>query len=204
MENQTQTQVAKNKPSKLNRIISIVLLAVIAFFAISTLILAVTPKNFNIGLSEPTSIKIKTSNQSISNSKWYKGESNGVYEKVMELCNNSFNTTLLNALFKGVMFKNVSVEEGYSYFSSIKNDYIEFQFNDVQTIKVGNTEYTPSTTSIYKTYVSVIIEVSDKNSLEPVSAYIRHGGENTNYSYSRIKFNSYANQHELHNYINSL
>ena len=201
---QVQPTVAKNKPSTLNKVLSIVILVLITVCAISTLVLAVTPKNYNFGLSEPTSIKIHTENESISSAKWYKGDSDGVYEKVMELYNNSFKTTLLNSLFKGVALENVSIEEGYSYFSSIKGDYIEFQYNELQTIKLGNTEYTPSNSGIFKNYVSVIVEVANTNTLTPVTAYIRHGGENTNYSYSRVRFTSYAAQADLYEYINSL
>lgn len=203
MENNTQ-QTTEKKPSKVSRIISIVLLAVIAVLALSTLVLSVTPKNFNIGLAEPSAIKINTSNQSIKNSRWEKDAVDGVYNKVMELYNKSFNTTLLNALFKGVMVTGVSIEEGYSYFSSIEGDYIEFLYNQPQTLKLGGKNYTPTNSGIYNTFVSVIIEVENTNSIAPITAYIRHGGENNTYTYSRVRFNTFAAQAELYEYINSL
>ena len=199
-----QTEAKNNKPSKLSKIISIVILAVITICSIATLILAVTPKNYNFGFNEPTSIKIHTSNQSISASKWYKNANDGVYDKVMELYNNSFKTTMLNALFKGALSQGVTVEEGYSYFSSIEGDYIEFEYNDAQTLKLGNKAYVPTNSGINTKFVSVIIKVDNTNSLSPVTAYIRHGGESTNYTYSRVRFNSFAVQAELYEYINSL
>lgn len=206
MENQNiqPNTATKNKNINLNKILSIVIVALIAIFAIGTLVLAVTPKNFNIGLNDPTSIKIHTSNQSINDSKWYKDAEDGVYNKIMELYNNSFKTTLLNAMFKGVLVESASIKEGgYQYFNKLDN-YIEFQYTDLQTIKINGKTYNPSNSAINKNYVSVIIEVKDTNSLSQVNAYIRHGGENTNYSYSRINFTSYANQSALYDYITSL
>ena len=120
----------------------------ITVFSVGTLVLSVTPKNYNFGLKEPTYIKIYTSNDSIKQSKWQKGASDGVYDKVMELFNNSFNTTMLNSMFKGVLFDSANIVEGIEYFSSIKGDYIEFQYNDVQTLKLNGKEYSPKSSGI--------------------------------------------------------
>ena len=199
-----QVEVAKNKPGVLKRVVSIVMLAVIAILAISSLALAVIPKDYNFGLSDPTCIKIYTSNESINNTRWYKDSNDGVYEKVMELYNNSFKTTLLNALFKGAMFESVSPEEGTIYFNDVPGDKIEFIYNEKQTVKINGVKYQTSNSSIYDEYVSVIIAVNNSNSLEKVTAYIRHGGENSTIEYSKLRFNSYAVQAELHEYINSL
>ena len=167
--------------------------------------MAVTPKNFDFGLNDPTSIKIYTSNESIKDSKWYKNADDGVYDKIMKLYKNSFNTTLLNSLFKGAMLETVSLDESkINYFSNIKSDYIEFEYTDLQTLKLNGKEYTPSKSTTNKNYVSVIIEVANTDSLAKINAYVRHGGENTNYTYSRIKFTSYATQSALYDYINSL
>lgn len=201
---QKQTELTTKKPSVLNRVISIILLVLITFFSVGTLVLSVTPKNYNFGLNEPSSIKIYTSNDSIKQSKWLKGASDGVYDKVMELFNNSFNTTMLNSMFKGVLFDSANIVEGIEYFSSIKGDYIEFQYNDVQTLTLNGKEYSPKSSGINKNYVSVIITVENTNSLSKVTAYVRHGGTNTNNNYSRIRFESYAIQSQLYEYINSL
>ncbi|MGN1212598.1 MAG: hypothetical protein ACI4TZ_01030 [Christensenellales bacterium] len=201
---QKQTELTTKKPSVLNRVISIILLVLITVFSVGTLVLSVTPKNYNFGLNEPASIKIYTSNDSIKQSKWLKGASDGVYDKVMELFNNSFNTTLLNSMFKGVLFDSANIVEGIEYFSSIKGDYIEFQYNEVQTLTLNGKEYSPKSSGINKNYVSVIITVENTNSLSKVTAYVRHGGTNTDYDYSRIRFESYAIQSQLYEYINSL
>ena len=55
---QKQTELTTKKPSVLNRVISIILLVLITFFSVGTLVLSVTPKNYNFGLNEPSSIKI--------------------------------------------------------------------------------------------------------------------------------------------------
>ena len=201
---QKQTELTTKKPSVLNRVISIILLVLITVFSVGTLVLSVTPKNYNFGLNEPASIKIYTSNDAIKQSKWQKGASDGVYDKVMELFNNSFNTTMLNSMFKGVLFDSVSLKESIKYFNSIDSDYIEFQYNDVQTLKLNGKEYSPKSSGINKNYVSVIITVENTNTLSKVYAYVRHGGTSTNNEYSRIQFESYAIQSQLYEYINSL
>ena len=201
---QKQTELTTKKPSVSNRVISIILLVLITVFSVGTLVLSVTPKNYNFGFNEPTSIKIYTSNDAIKQSKWQKGAVDGVYDKVMELFNNSFNTTMLNSMFKGVLFDSVNIVEGIEYFNSIKGDYIEFQYNDVQTLTLNGKEYSPKSSGINKNFVSVIVTVENTNSLSKVTAYIRHGGTDTNYDYSRIRFESYAIQSQLYEYINSL
>lgn len=205
MNKQTEQQVAaKPQHNRVAKILSIVLVALMSIIAIVTITFAVVKKDYNINLTEPAAIKFHTSNQAYDQSKHTKGDA--IYNNIIKLYNQSFQITMLDALFKGKLGQNVTIEEGYQYFSSLTGTFIEFIYNaeDVQTIKLNGSKYTPTNSGINTQFVSVMIQVNADNEFGEINAYVRNGGTNTNYAYSRIRFKTYANQSALYEYINNL
>lgn len=195
--------VKKEKVSVFNKILSLVLLALASVLALGTILCAVLPKNYNINLAEPTRIVVHSStNADVNKSVYEKGSSNGVYEKIIKLYNNSFNTTALNAMFQGKLFDSVAVAEGYKSISSLNGTYIEFLYDETQQVKLNGQVYDANIVSDVN-YRSVVIEIKDTDNLTQINAYVRYKDTLEN-EYSYVRFVSYAIQGELFNYIESL
>lgn len=203
---QTQTVVEnKDKASAFSKILSLVLLAVALMLAVGTILLAVLPKNYNIGLAEPTRIVIHANANEyadINKSEYTKSDDNGVYDKLMKLYNNSFKTTCINAMFQGKLFDSAVINEGYKSLSSLNGIYIEFLYDDSQELKINGQKYDADIINDTD-YRSVVIEVKNSNSLTQINAYVKYRDTLSN-DYSYVRFVSYAEQADLYNYITTL
>jgi len=202
-ENKQLQTTKPQTPSTARKVISIVVLALVAILSISIILCAYLPKNFNFGLNNPEYIIVhSTDNKNVDNTSYFKqGEySDGkVYNKIMDLYNQSFKTTILGAMFQGKAFTNVSAEEGYKSLSSLTGTSIEFVYQNSQKLMLNGKPYKASIVS-NTDYISVVIEVVNNQSLAKVNAYFKYRDTGSN-NYSYVRFATYSAQADLYDYL---
>ena len=217
MENEKAVEtpvVMEGKRSIGKLIFSISLIAICSILVIGITLCSFLTKNFNPGLNDPDYIVIKTSNTSSSSNNTMYSKNTDEYKKLMELYNNSFETTLFTAMFQGISVESVSEQEGYKSLSSLSGTYIEFNYTSSQTMYVNGQSFddfakerqdkTGTRPIVSNTdYISVFIEVKNTTSLTEVLLYFRYRDTGTN-NYSYIRLKTYAVQNELYDYVESL
>ena len=187
------------------RVLSIVLIVICVALVIGVTLCSFLPKSFNPGLNEPSYIRLFSSSNSNINNVTYNSDSDE-YKQIMELYNKSFETTIFGAMFQGKAFKGITFKEGHQSLSSLTGTYIEFNYDEVQTIKInGKTLEEAGIESQFSNhqYRSVVIEVLDSESLSQINVYFRYN--DTGYStYSYLRFETYAKQAALYDYLENL
>ena len=181
---------------KTRRITGLVTIICVVIILACVICCSFIPKNYNINLPEPSYIYVKTANL---NSEELISKSDERYNEIMELYNNSFNTSFLTALFQGKAFKGVEFErlESSKSVSSIKSNnetYLHFYYDSPQTIE-------HETAHAIKTYTDIYIEVHNSTSMTLVNAYIKYNS-NTSSSLCYYKYSTYAIQANLFEHLN--
>lgn len=187
------------------RILSIALVAICAALVVGVTLCSFLPKSFNPGLEKPSYIRLFSSINSSINDTTYTSDSDE-YKEIMELYNQSFETTVFGAMFQGKALEGITFKEGYQSLSSLSGTYIEFNYDEVQTIKInGKTLEEAGIESQFSNhqYRSVVIEVINSESLSKLNVYFRYN--DTGYStYSYLRFETYAKQFALYDYLQKL
>lgn len=196
-----QLQTTKlQTPSTARKVISIVVLALVAIMSISIILCAYLPKNFNFGFNNPDYIVVHSSdNANVDDTSYFKNGETQVYNKIMELYNQSFKTTILGAMFQGKAFTTVSAEEGYKSLSSLTGTSIEFVYQNSQKMMLNGKPYKASIVT-NTNYISVVIEVVNHQSLTKVNAYFKYLDTGSN-NYSYVRFATYSAQADLYDYL---
>ncbi|HAJ77515.1 MAG TPA: hypothetical protein DCO89_00405 [Clostridiales bacterium] len=201
--------IEEQKPSAkvgvIKRIISMALVVICAGLVIAISLCSFLPKSFNPGLNEPNYIRIFSSSNENINNTTYSSDSDE-YKQIMSLYGESFETTIFGALFQGKANEGVSFKEGYQSLSSLSGTYIEFNYNEVQTIKLnGKTlkEAGIDTQFSNQNYRSVVIEVVDSDSFAQINVYFRYNDSGST-TYSYLRFLTFAKQSALYDYLQKL
>lgn len=187
---------------KTKRIISIVLIALVAVLSSSVIACAFIPKNFNLNLSinDINSILIyKEGNQYPINIDY----DNEHFDDIISKFNQGFDSTVLGALFQGKLFGGIKVVDHYENLSdnNLKKSnkiFIEFRFSPEQQTNLFGHDITLSNDE--QTYNSLVFEVVNSHNLVEVKATLRQGLNNATHGY--ISYFSYAAHANLYNYIN--
>ena len=190
----------------MKKIISIIAMALVALVACTAIVFTFVPKDFNIGIENPSYFIVYNGTETPVSI--YNNEEQGeTYDKIIELYNSSFKTSLLNSLFQGKIGISPYIIEKYQSLTS--NDlsksgkvFLEFRYDSVQTLKLNGQKYTEASTS-ETNYVSIILEVLDSSNLTEVNAYLRYKEEGTN-DYSWYRFVTQASQSALFDYLQNL
>jgi len=193
------------EPKKRNgfgkRIFSIALMCVLIVSAVLITLSAVVTKNYNFNFDDPTLIKIHTDSSSVNNGLTFSKNDNE-YKKILSLYNNSFKTKVITALFQGKLGNGVTVKEGYKSFGNLTGTYLEFFYNDEQTLYVNGEKYEANIVSD-ESYFVIAIEVANSSNLTEINAYFKYRSSNSN-DYSYVRLVSYAVQADLYDYIENL
>ena len=187
------------------RVLSIALIVICVALVVGVTLCSFLPKSFNPGLNEPSYIRLFSSSNSNINNVTYNSDSDE-YTQIMSLYNESFETTIFGALFQGKASEGVSFKEGYQSLSSLSGTYIEFNYNEVQTIKLnGKTlkEAGIDTQFSNQNYRSVVIEVVDSDSFAQINVYFRYNDSGST-TYSYLRFLTFAKQSALYDYLQKL
>lgn len=183
----------------MKKILSIIAISLLGVIALAVVALAFIPKQFDVKISAPDSIIIYKTGTSMGET-YLAGtdEYNQIYADYLK----GFNSTLLGSLFQGKLFANVSIAEGYKNLDQTSlttggDTYLCFHYGTTQTLTFNGNEYDGNYDN---DYYNVVFKVSNSSILSQVTAYISYG--NTSYSYYR--FNTYATQSALYDYLNSI
>lgn len=208
VENKSEVVSVTNK-SNTSRIVSIVLIVLFTIITLAIVVSSFLPKTYNLGFKDPALIRIHLADHDDTvNGTVYGKNIEGraeQYDKLMSLYNDSFKTTVLSAVFQGKAFTGIKVEEGYKSLSesSLKgSDYIEFLYDESQTLVVNGKEYQANIVSDTN-YISVMIELNNSTSLSKINAYFKYRATGEN-DYSYVRLETYATQNALYDYIQSL
>lgn len=183
------------------RIISIVLVSIIALIAGLVIASAFIPKNYNFNLSEPESIYIWKTGSQYPISVEYDNEH---FDEIISKFNDGFNSNVLSSFFQGKLFsgvKTVDKREDLSN-STLKNGnkiFIEFTYSTAQQTNLHGQDLNIS--SQEETYNRVVIEIVNSNSLVEVKAMLRYGTDEVR-DYGYISYVSYAAHADLYDFIN--
>ena len=145
-ENLENVENLPKKPSKTKKIakkiLGISLLLVLVAIITSVAVLAFLPKNFNFGFDAPDSIEIHTSNSSSSANKTFVSKNSTIYQDIVKLYNQSFDSNILASLLQGKLKNSVTVTEGYKSISTITGPYLVFCYSTSQKLsrKRGSTD----------------------------------------------------------------
>ena len=194
-----QDNSAKAKSGVWRKITSIALLVLAVAIMVSVVLCSTIKKDFNYGFNSPTLITLHTSNSNNMNDGQTLTCGTDSYNKFMTLYNDSFKTTLFGVLFQGKAGAGISAKEGYKSLSSLSNTYVEFFYNESQTLKVNGKEYDARIVS-NTDYISIIIEVNNTESLSEVNAYFKYRDTGTN-NYSYVRLVTFAAQSSLYDFI---
>ena len=201
---------AQKKQKKFNfkLFLSILYLTIIvgAVVAITTftLVLQGQTKNFNFNFNSPDYIIIHTEDRTSSANNQIFVAGSEEYEKIMELYNQSFEVSMLDAVSQGNANSSVTPHEDFKIISesSMSGTYIEFHYNEIQDIYLNGEKYEAKSIGD-ESYNTIVIEVQNSDKLTQVSAYFKY---RVNYSneYSYVSLSSFAVQNSLYDYINNL
>ena len=165
-------------------VLSIILIAII----VCVVSLACIKKDFNYDFNSPEKIKVGV------NGTEYAVTNKDIENKIMELYNDSFKTSVLSALFSGKAFDNTVFNEGYNNISSISSSgywlILSYGANK-QDVK----ENTSFNTKVYDT---IYVQVLNSNEFTTITAYL------VNNSSSYYKYTTYASQSNLYSYLNEV
>ena len=206
MENENLEELQQESQKKINgvgrKILSIALIAVLTAIAVLVTLSTVVTKNYSFNFNDPTLIKIHTNNSSSINNGLTFSNDSSEYKEILNLYNNSFKTKVISALFQGKLGEGVKVKEGYKSFSTLTGAYLEFFYNETQTLYVNGEKYEANIVSDESYYV-IAIEVTNSTNLTEVNAYFKYKNSNSS-DYSYLRLTSYATQADLFDYIENL
>ena len=185
---------------KTKRIISIVLITIVALIAGLVITSAFIPKNFNYNLETPDCITIYKDGAQYPLDIEYTNEH---FDEIWKRFNQGFNSTVLNSFFQGKLFSGVSsldsrVNLDNSDLKKANKIYIELRYSTPQQTNLYGQNF--SLNQAEKTYNSVVFEVINSNNLTQVKATLRQGLDGATFGY--INYISYASHANLYNYIN--
>jgi|GEM_PF-7096241 len=184
-------QTAENQKKPVGRKIgSIILLCVASLLVLAMVLCYVIPKNFAPKISTPDYIKVHTS--SLDGTVYNKGSEQ--YNKIWSYYNDSLKVTIMDALLTGNIAESGEYVEKHSNPKTSSSNYIELCFSDgEQTISDG--AYQGS----YKTYISMVVSVENTKELTKADVYFM-----TSTSTSWVRYQTYAHQASLYDYMQSL
>ncbi|MBQ0017142.1 MAG: hypothetical protein KBT30_00750, partial [Clostridiales bacterium] len=120
----------------LKKVVSILVIVIVALFAGMVIVSAFIPKNFDINLDAPDKITIWRNSEKYPITKANDTEE---YNKIMELYKDGFKTKFLNAFFQGKGFNKMTVIDNRKSLddATLKKGasdtiYIEFVYNDLK------------------------------------------------------------------------
>ena len=191
----------------MKKILSIVALCLIALLAGTIILFTFINKSYNPNLSSPDYIEVYV-NYSGSNNveSYYKNDEfsdrQEVYNKVMELYNNSFNQNIMSGVFQGTIFSKTTITRpGTSKDNALSGGvFIAFNYNDEQTLKLNGTDYVYTSGSYTEKdikYRTLYVEVKNSDAMTDIKIYVQP----TNTTTLRYCYNVKASQSALYNYI---
>lgn len=191
----------------MKKILSIVALCLIALLAGTIILFAFINKSYNPNLSNPDYIEVYV-NYSGSNNveSYYKNDEfsdrQAIYNKVMELYNNSFNQNIMSGIFQGTIFSKTNITRpGTSKDSALSGGiFIAFNYNDEQTLKLNGENYVYTSGSYTEKdikYKTLYVEVKNSDAMTDIKIYVQP----TNTTTLRYCYNVKASQSALYNYI---
>jgi len=187
----------------MKKVLSIVALCLIGVIAGVIIVFAVVDKNYNPNLLTPDYIQICINKTNDTNVESYDkndsiSERKAVYDKVMELYNDSFSQKIMSGIFQGIVFSNTQiVRQGVSIDTLLANGtFIGFNYNDTQVLKLNGEiySYKGETNIEYKT---LYVEVLNTSAMTDINIYVKK--IDSDYSYYRFVVK--AEQSELYNYL---
>lgn len=187
----------ENKKNLGGKIASIAMLCVAGLLVVAMVLCYFLPKSFAPEIATPSYVKVYVKDK-YDGLTYYSGSQE--YNKIMELYNDSYKVTVMDALLTGNLSKSGElVSKTQSTPKSLEDVAVEFYFAEPQTIKVNGKDAQVSTNK----YLTATLVVSNTSELTETKLYYLYyntsSGSSKTYSYHN--YTSYAHQSELYNYL---
>lgn len=191
----------------MKKTLTIVALSLIGLIIIATIVLGFVNTNFaQINIDNATSVTLYKDGKVNT---YYKND-DGVatntaqqYKEIADLYNKESKVSILTALFTGAYSTKADiVNENTTISNKISSGYwLVFEFDEEQTLKLNGKEYvdSTSTSSDPVTFTKVVLQVTNTQGMQLVTAYIC---ESSSASQATYTMSIYANQTALYEYIN--
>ena len=191
----------------MKKTLTIVALSLIGLIIIATIVLGFVNTNFaQINIDNATSVTLYKDGKANT---YYKND-DGVatntaqqYKEIADLYNKESKVSILTALFTGAYSTKADiVNENTTISNKISSEYwLVFEFDEEQTLKLNGKEYidSTSTSSDPVTFTKVVLQVTNTQGMQLVTAYIC---ESSSASQATYTMSIYANQTTLYEYIN--
>lgn len=175
------------------KIIPLVSLIVIALLVVATIVMACVPKSYAPIECEPARIVVGSMDGRVFDKS--NDDDKKVFNAIYDNYVNAFKESSINALFNGRISMGAEVEyyETVTKISSLGTNYVMFNFDKAQTVKVEDAEYS---------YTKMVIVLESTNVMKTVKAYLYNDDtftSGTNYYISAI-----GNLQKLVDYVEDL
>lgn len=196
----------------MKKILSIVALCLIAILAGTIIVFSCVDKSYNLNLTNPDYILVSVDNQAdkISYEK-NDSEYKEVYNKILNLYNESFKQKIMSGIFSGTIFSKTKLEYNNSV-QPISNllssgTYIVFGYDTKNVLKLNGKNYTykyPSgSTGPSTEYQKLYIEVKNSETITTFNIYAEAISSDT-VKYSYYHYEVKAKQCDLYEYLQEL
>lgn len=179
--------------NKSTKIIISTISAILALIVICLITLSCIPKNYNFNFNtdyDRIKITVNGNERAVTDK--------DIENKIMDLYNESFKTSMISALFNGKAFDGKTFSDGYTNVSSNTNSGYWL------VISYGNNEQTLKEETNYsnKKYDKIYIQVLNSDEFTLVTAYLVNTSNSSTSSY--YKYTTYAKQSNLYDYLNKI
>ena len=192
----------------MKKTLTIVALSLIGLIIIATIVLGFVNTNFaQINIDNATSVTVYKDGK---DSKFYKNDDKvgsdtaTQYKEIADLYNKESKVSILTALFTGAYSTKANIVNEYTTISNKTSSgyWLIFEFDEEQTLKLNGKEYvdSTSTSSDPVTFTKVVLQVTNTQGMQLVTAYICESSSSEQADYT---MSIYANQTALYEYINN-
>lgn len=188
----------------MKKTITIIVVSIVALLITATVVLALIPTTQYNAISEGYSL-ITVYKNSYDNSNTYQANQNE-YKEIEKLHKESLKQNILSAMFQGTLSKDAKLEKLSSTSlsslinTSATNYFVEFDFNEEQTLIWEDKEYTykDGNNTVVAKYTSLVLSVNNNDSFSETIVYVVNGNN------FMFKITSVTKQADLYEFINNL
>ena len=200
------------KTSKVKKVLSIVILCVIAAITVATIVLAVVPKTLYNPIDDgykAITIYKGTNSNIYKNVEGNSEQDREVIEQIETLHAKSIKDSLLSTIFQGtasfetsVVYEKTATDCMSNVAKKTNSVCLIFNYLDEQTLVIDGEEYTHTDATGENntiTYTKMFMTVSDNAEFQECVVYLANSNDKSNF---KIKF--LAHQSELYDYLTDL
>lgn len=189
----------------MKKALSIVALCLIGILAGVIIAFSCINKDFNLKLTNPDFVEIYVNTTTTSQSYGKNGDSEhkAVYDKVMNLYNQSFKQKLMSSLFNGTLSEKATITREYkNNIAQITNSgvWVVFNYENEQVLMLNGKEFAYTENGYNDTHITynrLYVEVKDSSTMTTFNIYVRKSGSESSY----YRYTARAKQADLYKYL---